>query len=82
MRRARLVVAVLATSAIVAAVVPTSSGYAVPSARHERSDPFRPFNGHGSRYVDDVRSWQTDEPALDMTGAAILASATQLAIHR
>ncbi len=26
------------------------------------------FDGHGSRYVDDVRAWQTDEPALDMTG--------------
>ena len=33
----------------------------------------RPFDGQGSRYVDDVRAWQTDEPALDMTGAAILA---------
>jgi endoglucanase len=44
-------------------------------------DPFRQFNGKGSRYVDDVRSWQTDEPALDMTGAAIIAAATQLAIR-
>jgi hypothetical protein len=35
-----------------------------------------------SRYVDDVRSWQTDEPALDMTGAAILAGAVQLAAPR
>jgi len=30
---------------------------------------------HGSRYVDDVRSWQSSEPALDMTGSAILAGA-------
>jgi endoglucanase len=29
-------------------------------------------------YLDDVRSWQTDEPALDMTGAAIVAAASQL----
>ena len=36
------------------------------------------FDARGSRYVDDVRSWQTDEPALDMTGAAIIAAATQL----
>jgi endoglucanase len=36
------------------------------------------FDGHGSRYVDDVRAWQTDEPALDMTGAAIIAAAAQL----
>jgi glycosyl hydrolase family 9/cellulase-like Ig domain-containing protein len=35
------------------------------------------FTGHGSEYVDDVRSWQTDEPALDMTGSAILAGALQ-----
>jgi hypothetical protein len=40
---------------------------------------YRPFDGRGSRYVDDVRSWQTDERALDMTGAAILAGAVQLA---
>ena len=39
------------------------------------------FDARGSRYVDDVRSWQTDEPALDMTGAAIIAAATQLHLH-
>ena len=39
------------------------------------------FDARGSRYVDDVRSWQTDEPALDMTGAAIIAGATQLHLH-
>ena len=39
------------------------------------------FDGHGSRYVDDVRSWQTDEPALDMTGAAVIAAAAQLRLH-
>ncbi len=36
------------------------------------------FDGHGGRYVDDVRAWQTDEPALDMTGAAIIAAAAEL----
>jgi hypothetical protein len=36
------------------------------------------FDGHGSRYLDDVRSWQTDEPALDMTGTAIAAAAAQV----
>jgi endoglucanase len=40
------------------------------------------FDGRRSRYVDDVRSWQTDEPALDMTGAAIIAAAVQLAVHQ
>lgn len=40
-------------------------------------DAFKAFTGHGSRYVDDVRSWQTSEPALDMTGSAIFALAVQ-----
>jgi endoglucanase len=39
------------------------------------------FDGHGSRYVDDVRAWQTDEPALDMTGSAVIAAASQLRLH-
>jgi endoglucanase len=43
---------------------------------------YRPYDGRGSRYVDDVRSWQTDEPALDMTGAAILAGAVGLTTPR
>jgi endoglucanase len=41
----------------------------------------RRFDGHGGRFVDDVRAWQTDEPALDMTGAAIIAAAAQLRLH-
>jgi endoglucanase len=36
-------------------------------------DPFSSYTGHGSKYVDDVRSWQSSEPALDMTGSAALA---------
>ncbi|HJP75024.1 MAG TPA: glycoside hydrolase family 9 protein [Pseudonocardiaceae bacterium] len=43
-------------------------------------DGFTAFTGHGSEYVDDVRSWQTSEPALDMTGAAIVAGAWQESI--
>lgn len=46
-----------------------------PPSRH---DHFAAFNGRGSRYVDDVRSWETDEPALDMTGAAIAAAGANL----
>jgi Glycosyl hydrolase family 9/Cellulase N-terminal ig-like domain/Ricin-type beta-trefoil lectin domain len=46
------------------------------------SDPYAAFDGHGSTFIDDVRSWQTDEPALDMTGAAIIAAASQLALDR
>jgi endoglucanase len=43
------------------------------------SDSFAAFNGHGSQFVDDVRAWQTDEPALDMTGTAIIGAALQAA---
>ena len=38
-------------------------------------DRYRPFTGHGSRFVDDVRSWQTVEPALDFSAVALLAFA-------
>ncbi len=44
------------------------------------ADQYQAFTGHGSRYVDDVRSWQTAEPALDMTGSAILGLALQQAL--
>ncbi|HTC69928.1 MAG TPA: glycoside hydrolase family 9 protein [Acidothermaceae bacterium] len=44
-------------------------------------DKFAPFDTSTASFVDDVRSWQTDEPALDMTGAAIIAAASQLALH-
>ena len=47
--------------------------------RHCSRPRYRAYDGQGSRYVDDVRAWQTDEPALDMTAAAILAAAAQLA---
>lgn len=41
------------------------------------TDPDSKFTGHSSRFSDDVRSWQTDEPALDMTGSAVLGAAMQ-----
>ncbi|HEY3733029.1 MAG TPA: glycoside hydrolase family 9 protein [Streptosporangiaceae bacterium] len=44
------------------------------------NDSFTAFTGHGAEYVDDVRSWQSSEPAIDMTGAAILAGALQQAV--
>ncbi|HEV2374084.1 MAG TPA: glycoside hydrolase family 9 protein [Streptosporangiaceae bacterium] len=44
-------------------------------------DQFSAFDGQGSEFVDDVRSWQTDEPGLDMTGGAVLASALQEAVN-
>jgi endoglucanase len=48
------------------------------------TDGYAEFSGHGSRYVDDVRAWQTDEPALDMTGSAVIGAALQAALahHR
>jgi hypothetical protein len=39
------------------------------------SDLRAPFNGRSSSYVDDVRSWQTVEPAIDFTAVALLAFA-------
>jgi len=45
------------------------------------SDPYSGFTGKGSRYVDDVRSWQAVEPALDMTGTAIAGAAFQEAVR-
>jgi hypothetical protein len=42
-------------------------------------DEFKDLTGHGGRYVDDVRSWQTSEPAIDMTGTAIIGAALQQA---
>jgi hypothetical protein len=44
------------------------------------NDSYTAFTGHGGEYVDDVRSWQTSEPALDMTGGAIIAGALQQSI--
>jgi endoglucanase len=38
-------------------------------------DAFSQFTGHGSRFMDDVRVWQSDEPALDMTATSLLAFA-------
>ena len=40
-------------------------------------DAYAAFNGHGSQYVDDVRSWQTVEPAIDFTSIALLAFALE-----
>jgi endoglucanase len=44
------------------------------------NDGFTAFTGHGSEYVDDVRSWQSSEPALDMSGSLVLAAALQQAL--
>ena len=35
--------------------------------------PYAAFTGHGSTYADDVRSWQSSEPALDMDASGLLA---------
>jgi hypothetical protein len=35
----------------------------------------RPFNGHKSRFVDNVGAWQTVEPAIDFDAAAAFAFA-------
>ena len=42
------------------------------------NNQFAPFDGRRSRFVDDVRSWMSDEPALDMTAGAVAAAAANL----
>jgi hypothetical protein len=42
-------------------------------------DRYAAFTGRGSRFVDDVRSWQTVEPAIDFTATAALAFALDAA---
>ena len=42
---------------------------------HDGEDRYARFTGHGSRFVDDVRAWQTVEPALDFSAIAAFALA-------
>jgi hypothetical protein len=49
-------------------------GHTCPS---RGGDPLARFTGHGSRFVDDVRAWQTVEPAIDFTATAALAFALE-----
>ena len=51
------------------------SSEACAAARATPVDRYGAFNGHGSRFIDDVRSWQTVEPAIDFSAAAALAFA-------
>ena len=48
-----------------------SNGHACPAGG---GDALKPFNGHGSRFVDNVSAWQTVEPAIDFDAVAALAS--------
>ncbi len=59
-------------SGLFADIDPSGDGMrACPSS----GDPYQQFTGHGSRFMDDVRVWQSDEPALDMTATSLLAFA-------
>ncbi len=40
-----------------------------------RGDPYSAFRGHGAVYRDDVQSFSTNEPAIDLTAATPLALA-------
>ena len=42
-------------------------------------DQFAPFNGSSAVYQDNVQSWSTDEPAVDLTATSPLAFAWQIA---
>lgn len=43
------------------------------------ADAFAPFNGSGAVYKDDVQSFSTTEPAIDLTVNSPLAFARQAA---
>ena len=51
-----------------------SSGHACPVGG---GDALKPFNGHESRFVDNVSAWQKVEPAIDFDAAAALAFALE-----
>jgi endoglucanase len=58
------------------AVRGTFSGLGIPDgARSCRISGFDHFDGHGVRYMDDVRAWPSVEPADDYTATALLAFA-------
>jgi endoglucanase len=44
------------------------------------SGHYAPFDGKGARYLDDVTSWPTSEPALDFVATTPLAFARQIAV--
>jgi hypothetical protein len=55
------------------AVLGTFSGLGIPAgARDCHVGGYSKFTGQGVRYVDDVRSWPSVEPADDYTAAALL----------
>ncbi len=41
-------------------------------------DAFAPFNGSGAVFKDNVQSYSTDEPAIDLTATSLLAFAWQM----
>lgn len=45
----------------------------MPDGAKSCSASFSAFDGKGSRFVDDVRSWPSSEPAIDFTSTALLA---------
>jgi hypothetical protein len=43
------------------------------------SDPYAQFNGSHAKFKDDIESFSTVEPAVDLTATSPLASARQAA---
>jgi endoglucanase len=48
---------------------------ACPAGKGAKANPYAQFNGHGSVYKDNVQSYSTNEPAIDLTAATPLAMA-------
>lgn len=42
-------------------------------------DTYKKFNGNGAVYKDNVQSYSTDEPAIDLTAASFLMYAWRIA---
>jgi endoglucanase len=47
----------------------------VPDGGVECAFPYEQFDGQGSRFMDDVRSWPSSEPAIDFASTGMLAFA-------
>jgi endoglucanase len=48
---------------------------ACPGGKGAKGNPYAKFNGHGAVYKDNVQSYSTNEPAIDLTAATPLAMA-------
>jgi endoglucanase len=53
--------------------------WGVVACRSKRGDPFEKFNSSDAIYVDDVKVYSTNEPAIDLSASSFLLFAWQMA---